>query len=84
MVLRCRTVIATFKFIQNTRKYFTTDDRNVLIVLLNMMLPFSAEILARANKACCDTRLYEVFDSCWPTEHVSKMWPLFSETSCII
>lgn len=84
MVLRCRTVIATFKFIQNTRKYFTTDDRNVLIVLLNMMLPFSAQILARANKACCDTSLYEVFDLCWPTEHVSKMWPLFSETSCII
>jgi len=77
MVLGCSTVTATFKFIQYTRKYFTREDRNVRLLLLNMMLPFSPQILARANKACYDTRLYEVFALCWSTEHVSNMWPLF-------
>jgi len=77
MVLGSCTVIATSKFIQYTRKYFTRDDRNVRLVLLNMMLPFSAQNLARTNKACYDTRLHEVFALCWSTEHVSNMWLFF-------
>jgi hypothetical protein len=77
MVLGLCTVIATFKFIQYTCKYFTTGDRNARLVLLNMMLPFSAQILARAYKASYDTSLYEVFALCRSTEHVFKMWPLF-------
>ena len=77
MVLGLRTVIATFKFTQYMCKYFTTGDRNVLLVVLNMMLPFSAQILARTYKASYDTSLYEVFALSMTTEHVFKMWPLF-------
>jgi len=70
MVLGLCTVIATFKFVQYTCKYFTTGDRNVRLVLLHVMLPFSAQILARAYKASYDTSLYEVFALFRSTEHV--------------
>ena len=59
MVLGRCTVIPTLKFIQYTCKYFTTGDRSDRLALLKMMLPFSAQILARAYKAYYDTSLYE-------------------------